>query len=73
MERKFGSNADTMILELRDTSDQFICLMANDKETLAFYGPQEGHTIHVRHISSCATKLSTRGKGTSDITLLSNI
>jgi hypothetical protein len=30
LERKFGSSADNMNLELRDTSDQFLINMAND-------------------------------------------
>jgi hypothetical protein len=47
LERKFGSNADSMTLELRDIAENFICSMGNDAETLAHYGPQEGYTIHV--------------------------
>jgi len=47
LERKFGSNADSMSLELRDISENFLCSMGNDQETLAHYGPQEGYTIHV--------------------------
>ena len=47
LERKYGSSADTMSLELRNLSEQFVCSMSNDQETLAHYGPQEGYTIHV--------------------------
>ena len=36
-----------MTLELRDTSGTPIIAMTNDQETLAFYGPQPGYTIHV--------------------------
>lgn len=47
LERRFGSSADTMSLELRDTAGNFIAAMSNDQETLAHYGPQEGYTLHV--------------------------
>jgi hypothetical protein len=30
LERKYGSSADTMNLELRNLSEQFICSMSND-------------------------------------------
>ena len=30
LERKFGSSADTMSLELRDNSDQYLLTMSND-------------------------------------------
>jgi hypothetical protein len=49
LERKFGSNADSMTLELRDRAENFICSMGNEAETLAHYGPQEGYTIHVSY------------------------
>lgn len=47
LERRFGSSADTMTLELRDSTEQHLCVMGNDAESLAHYGPQEGYTIHV--------------------------
>jgi tubulin-folding cofactor B len=47
LERRFGSSADTMNLELRDTAGNFLAAMSNDQETLAHYGPQEGYTLHV--------------------------
>jgi hypothetical protein len=47
LERKFGTSADTITLELKDTAEQFLQVMANDQETLAHYGPQEGYTLHV--------------------------
>eukprot|EP00347_Sterkiella_histriomuscorum_P006869 403351126 len=47
LERKFGSNADNITLELRDSAEQFLQVLHNDSETLAHYGPQEGYTIHV--------------------------
>ena len=37
-----------MILELKDSAEQFICQLDNDEETLSHYGPQEGYTVHVR-------------------------
>ena len=39
LERRFGSSADTMTLELRDGAEQHLCTMSNDTETLAHYGP----------------------------------
>ena len=39
-----------MNLELRDTSETFICFLGNDESTLAHYGPQEGYTLHVTNI-----------------------
>ena len=47
LERRFGSSADTMNLELRDTAGNFLVSMSNDQETLAHYGPQEHYTLHV--------------------------
>ena len=47
LERKFGTAADQMTLQLHDTSDTVVCTLADDNETLASYGPQAGYTIHV--------------------------
>ncbi|CDW90329.1 UNKNOWN [Stylonychia lemnae] len=47
LERKFGTNADDMTIELRDSSDNFLQVLHNDQETIAHYGPQEGYTFHV--------------------------
>lgn len=47
MERRFGTSADTMSLELRDLSEHHVCAMGADTQTLAHYGPQENYTIHV--------------------------
>ena len=47
LERKFGTAADGMKLELRDTKDQPVVEMADDLQTLAHYQPQNNYTIHV--------------------------
>ena len=47
LERKFGTSADGMKLELRDGSDKPIIEMADDTQTLAFYQAQNHYTIHV--------------------------
>ena len=44
---RFGSSADNMVIELRDTSECLVCNMDKDDETLATYGPQENFTLHV--------------------------
>jgi len=38
-----------MVLELRNTAEEYVSTMTNEEESLAFYGPQEGWTIHVTH------------------------
>ena len=48
LERKFGSSADSMVLELRDASGAYICNMQNDQETLQSYGAIDGMCIHVQ-------------------------
>ena len=47
LERKFGTAADGMKLELKDTKEQPVCAMDDDTQTLAFYNPQANYTIHV--------------------------
>ena len=47
LERKFGTAADGMKLELRDTKDQNVAEMTDDLQTLAHYNPQNNYTIHV--------------------------
>ena len=37
LERKFGTSADGMKLELRDTGDQPVAEMSDDTQTLAAY------------------------------------
>ena len=46
---KFGSNEDQMTLQLRDTSEQPICMMLDDNKTLHEYQCQDNYTIHVNY------------------------
>ena len=47
LERKFGTDAGGMKLELRDTKEQPVAEMSDDLQTLAHYQPQNHYTIHV--------------------------
>lgn len=44
---KFGSNEDLMTLELRDTKEECVRAMTDDKMTLHDFGCMENYTIHV--------------------------
>ena len=65
LERRFGSSAETMSLELRDSAGNFLAAMANDQETLAHYGPQEGYTIHV--VDSAPSSLLSQFEDVSQV------
>ena len=54
LERKFGTMADQMSLELRDTTEKKVCAMSDDAATLGSYGPQYNYTIHVTDTSGAA-------------------
>lgn len=65
LERRFGTNADTMTLELRDGAEQHLCSMSNELESLAHYGPQEGYTIHV--VDSAPSSLLSQFEDVSQV------
>jgi len=56
LERKFGTSAEAMTLELRDTADQTFCQLNDDALPLANYAPQENYTIHVTDTSGTVVK-----------------
>ena len=47
LERKFGTSADGMKLQLLDATDQPVCAMDDDTQQLQNYQPQNNYTIHV--------------------------
>ena len=47
LERRFGSAAGNLTLKLQDKAGAFVAEMANDEETLQYYGAVTGYNIHV--------------------------
>lgn len=48
LERKFGSYASTMTLQLQNKDGLFICEMLDDYQPVSAYGIQEGNIIHCK-------------------------
>jgi hypothetical protein len=46
LEKRWGSYASTMTLQLKNKDEQFICNLDDDYQKLGHYGPKEGYIIH---------------------------
>ena len=47
LERKFGTSADQMRLQLQNTQGQTVAQMSDNAKTLGDYNPSENMTVHV--------------------------